>query len=43
MVLFDSHTFKNVQERRPGHTDAKKSKRIMFVHIVEKGAANIDA
>ena len=42
-LLFGSHTSKDVEERRQGHTNAKKSKRVMLAPVVEKGAAHIDA
>ena len=42
-LLFGSQTFKDVEEWRPGHTNAKKSKRVTLTSIKEKGAAHIDA
>ena len=42
-LLFGSQTSKDVEEWRPGHTNAKKSKRVTLTSIKEKGAAHIDA
>ena len=41
--MFGAQTFKDVEEWRPGHTNAKKSKRVTLTSIKEKGAAHIDA
>ena len=38
-----SETSKDVEEWRPGHINAKKSKRVTLTSIKEKGAAYIDA
>ena len=41
--MFGPQTFKDVEEWRPGHTNAKKSKRVTLTCIKEKGAAHIGA
>ena len=41
--MFGSQISKDVEEWYPGHTNAKKSKRVTLTSIKEKGAVNIDA
>ena len=40
--MFGAQTFKDVEEWRPGHTNAKKSKRVTLTFIKEKDAAHIN-